>query len=123
MPRCGATPPTRVSSLRHGRRLWRRCRSASAVGKETPALGPGTRDVRAQLTEAESSNIRKYKLGKTVLYERATIVDRGSGLLGFASRIAFKMMNLSICVDDLVGGKRIECKDILEMLAVQEQLK
>ena len=26
-------------------------------------------------------------------------------------------------VDDLSGGKRIECKDIVEMIAVEEQIK
>jgi hypothetical protein len=28
-----------------------------------------------------------------------------------------------VSVRDLVGGKRIECKDIVEMLAVEEQLR
>ncbi len=51
------------------------------------------------------------------------MVDRGSGLLGLASRIAFNAMNISVSVNDLVNGKRIECKNILEMLAVEEQIK
>ncbi len=33
------------------------------------------------------------------------------------------MMNLSITVQDLLGGKRVDCKDIVEMLAVEEQIK
>ena len=32
-------------------------------------------------------------------------------------------MNISISVDDLANGSRIECKDVLEMLAVEVQLK
>ena len=32
-------------------------------------------------------------------------------------------MNISVSVDDLAGGKRIECKDILEMLAVEGQIR
>lgn len=79
--------------------------------------------VRAELTEEEKSNIKKYKLGETVLYERSTMTDRGSGLLGLASRVAFKMMNLSISVNDLASGKQVDCKDIMEMLAVEEQIK
>jgi hypothetical protein len=75
-------------------------------------------EVRARLTNEEQANVGKYKLGKTVLYTKAEIVDRGSGLLGLASRLAFKAMNISVTVDDLTGGKRIECKDIVEMLAV-----
>lgn len=80
-------------------------------------------DVRAELTEEEKSNIKKYKLGETMLYERAKLIDRGSGLLGLASRVAFRMLNLSISVNDLQNGKQIDCKDIVEMIAVEEQIK
>ncbi len=82
-----------------------------------------TLDVRADLTEDEINHIRRYKLGKVQLYSRGEITDPGSGWLGLASRLAFKMINLSVSVDDLSGGKHIECKDILEMLAVEEQIK
>lgn len=82
-----------------------------------------TLDVRAEISKEEWNDICHYKLGKTVLYTRGEIVDKGSGLLGLASRLAFKMMNISVCVEDLARGKRIECKDILEMLAVEEQIK
>jgi hypothetical protein len=82
-----------------------------------------TLDVRAELSAAEVANIQKYKLGEAVLYERDTIVDRGSGLLGVASRALHKALNISISVNDLANGKRVECKDIIEMLAVEEQVK
>lgn len=82
-----------------------------------------TLDVRAELTEDELHDIRRYRLGKSLLYSRGELIDKGSGLLGLASRLAFKMTNISVTVDDLVGGKRIECKDIVEMLAVEEQLR
>jgi len=80
-------------------------------------------EVRADLTPDERSNITKYKLGDTVLYERNTVVDRGSGLLGLASRAAFRAMNISVSVNDLATGKRIECRDIVEMIAVSDQIK
>jgi hypothetical protein len=80
-------------------------------------------NVRAEITDPERTNINKYKLGKSVLYSRGEIVDPGAGLLGFASRLAFKAMNISVSVDDLTGGKRVECKDIVEMLAVEDQIK
>jgi uncharacterized protein (DUF433 family) len=32
-------------------------------------------------------------------------------------------MTISVCVYDLVHGKRIEVKDIVEMLAVEDQVK
>lgn len=79
-------------------------------------------DVRAELAGEEQAHIKKYKLGDTMLYERDKIVG-GSGLLGLASRLALKAMNISVSVDDLTKGKQIECKDIVEMLAVEEQLR
>lgn len=79
--------------------------------------------VRAELTSPERTNINKYKLGKSILYSRGEITDPGAGLLGFASRLAFKALNISVSVDDLAAGKRLECKDIVEMLAVEDQIK
>ena len=79
--------------------------------------------VRAEISDQERQNIKKYKLGDTVLYTRAEMIDKGSGLLGLASRVAFKMMNISISVNDLADGKKVACKDIMEMLAVEEQVK
>ena len=82
-----------------------------------------TLDVRAELSEDEKANIKKYKLGETMLYERDTLADKGAGLLGMASRMAFKMLNVSVSVNDLANGKKIDVKDIVEMLAVEEQIK
>lgn len=98
--------------------LLRRDQKSSLMGKVVFIL-----DVRAELTNEEENNIRKYKLGDTMLYTKMEMTDRGSGLLGLASRLAFKMVNLSITVDDLANGKRVECKDIVEMLAVEDQIK
>ncbi len=80
-------------------------------------------DVRAELSQEERQDIATYRLGKSILYSRGELDNNGSGLLGLASRFAFKMMNISVSVDDLVAGKRIECKDIVEMLAVEGQIK
>jgi hypothetical protein len=82
-----------------------------------------TLDARAELAPDESASVKKYKLGKTMLYQKMEMADRGSGLLGLASRLAFKMMNITVTVDELVDGKHIECKDIIEMRAVEEQIK
>ncbi len=98
--------------------LLRRDQKTGFTGKVTFTLG-----VRAELTDEEKNNISKYKLGETMLYEKMTMIDKGSGLLGLASRLAFKMINISVSVDDLSGGKKIDCKDIVEMLAVEDQIK
>jgi hypothetical protein len=82
-----------------------------------------TLDVRADLTPEELANIKKYKLGDTVLYEKSSVIDPGGGLIGVAWRLAHKAMNLSIAVNDLVNGKRVDCKDIVEMIAVEEQVR
>jgi hypothetical protein len=98
--------------------LLRRDQRAGLIGKVIFTL-----DVRAEISDDERNAIAKYKLGDTVLYEKNTVVDPGSGLLGLASRLAFKAMNLSVSVKDLTGGKRIECRDIVEMLAVEDQIR
>ena len=98
--------------------LLRRDQRSGMLGGVTFSL-----EVRARLTADEQKNLGRYKLGKTILYTKSEIVDPGRGLLGMASRLAFKAMNISVSVDDLANGKRIECKDILEMLAVEDQIK
>ncbi len=97
--------------------LLRRDQKSGLMGKVTFTLS-----VRAELTPDETTSIKKYKLGDSMLYEREKIVG-GSGLLGVASRFALKMINLSISVNDLEKGKVVDCKDIVEMLAVEEQIK
>lgn len=80
-------------------------------------------NVRADISTAEQADIAKYKLGDTELYASHTLVDRGSGLLGVATRFAHKAMTINVTVKDLTGGKKIECKDIVEMLAVEDQIR
>ena len=91
---------------------------ASLLGKVIFQL-----DVRAEITQEEMASIQRYRLGDAVLYSKSELVDRGSGLLGLASRLAFNAMNISVSVSELINGKRVECKDIVEMLAVEEQIK
>lgn len=98
--------------------LLRRDQRSGLLGKMIFTL-----EVRAALSDEERHAITKYKLGDTVLYEKNTVVDPGSGLLGLASRVAFRAMNMSVSVKDLVQGKKLECKDIVEMLAVEDQVK
>jgi hypothetical protein len=80
-------------------------------------------DVRAEISKEEMASIQRYRLGDAVLYSKSELVDRGSGLLGLASRLAFSAMNISVSVSELINGKRVECKNIVEMLAVEEQIK
>jgi hypothetical protein len=100
------------------RLLFRRDQRSGLMGKVVFTL-----EVRADLSDNERARIRKYKLGDTELYASHEMTDRGSGLLGAASRLAFKAMTIKVSVKDLQNGKRIEVKDIVEMLAIEEQIK
>lgn len=98
--------------------IFRRDQRSSLMGKVVFQL-----DVRAEISDDEFRSIKHYRLAETLLYSKGEIIDPGSGLLGLASRLAFKAMNISVSVKDLIEGKRIECRDIVEMLAVEEQIK
>jgi len=98
--------------------LLRRDQRSGMLGKVIFTL-----DVRADISEDEKNNINRYRLADTMLYQSHEMTDRGSGLLGLASRLAFKAMTINVSVNDLVRGKKIECKDIVEMLAVEDQIK
>jgi F420-0:gamma-glutamyl ligase-like protein len=97
--------------------LIRRDQRFGLLGKVTFML-----DVRADLSEEEYVNIQKYQLGSTMLYQSHDIVG-GYGLLGLASRLAWKAITINVSVNDLASGKHIEVKDIVEMLAVEDQIK
>ncbi len=62
-------------------------------------------------------------MGKTLIYQKHDLGMPAAGLLGAASYLAARMLNIQFSVDDLVNGKHIECKDIVEMRAVEEQIK
>lgn len=79
-------------------------------------------DVRADISADEKATVAKYKLGDTMLYQSHEITG-GSGLLGVASKLAFKAVTINVSVNDLANGKRIECKDIVEMLAIEGHIK
>ncbi len=76
--------------------LLRRDQKSGMLGKVIFTVS-----VRAELSDEEKTNIKKYKMGDIMLYERAKIIDPGSGIVGLASRLAFKMINLTISVNDL----------------------
>lgn len=81
-----------------------------------------TLDAKARLTEAEAESVLKYKMADTLLYQEDEIIDPGSGLLGLASRAAFSALNTKVTVGTLMKGIHLECKDVVEMLAIEEAL-
>lgn len=99
------------------RLLLRRDQRSGLLGKIVFTL-----DVRAELSAEEIGNIQKYKLGTTELFASHEMTDRGSGLLGVATRLAWKAVTLTITVADLANGKRVEAKDVVELLAIEEHI-
>lgn len=83
-------------------------------------------DARVQLTEEEAANVKKYKMGKEVLYSKDRMgmnpYDMHSAG-GLARNLVAAAAVVSITADDLVRGKVVECKDILEMSGIVEQIK
>ena len=79
--------------------------------------------VRADIAQAEREAIIKYKLADCMLYAREQLRLDDESVRGVAGFWVKHMLNLTIQVRDLVEGKTIECKDILEMLAAEDQVK
>jgi|SRR6185437_2530311 len=98
--------------------LLRRDQRQGVLGKVVFTL-----EVRAEISSDERSRIDKYKLGKEILYMRNKDVPQEEGWKGVGKLLVFHALNLTITVNDLVAGKKVECKDILEMLAAEEQIK
>lgn len=96
--------------------LLRRDQRSGLLGKVVFSL-----DTRAQLSEEELSSVRRYKLGETEIYASHDPENRGKGLLGLAGRLAGR--EVTVTVNDLVNGKRIEAKDVVEMLLIEDHMK
>ncbi|MCI0564469.1 MAG: hypothetical protein MN733_38855 [Nitrososphaera sp.] len=101
--------------------LIRRSQKKGLVGSITFVL-----DARSELTPEEKDNVKKYKMGKEILYYKEKVDTSRSdpeSWSGIARSLAARALNIKITVDDVVNGKSIECQDILEMRAAEEQLK
>jgi len=83
-------------------------------------------DAQVDLTAQETDYIRKYKMGKEVIYNKDRVnpemhdYKSGKGIMRNLSAIA---MNINLTVDDLVKGRTIECKDISEILDAEASVK
>ncbi len=83
-------------------------------------------NIKTKLTDEEQSLVKKYKMGKEVVYEKLAVgaaVSGMSGITGVLTAITAKALRLVFTVDDLVKGRSIECKDILDMIAAEQQIR
>jgi hypothetical protein len=99
--------------------LLRRDQRAALIGSK-PVF---TLEVRAELTPDESAHLKKYKLGDTLLYEKKPMQQGSNEYAQLGHALAWRFANLTITINDLTNGKKVECKDILEMIGVEEQIK
>jgi hypothetical protein len=98
--------------------LLRRNERASALGRPIFML-----DVRAELSDEERAWITKFRLGSVQLYAKKARPDIDASVGGIGLLLLHHAMNITVSVNDLVNGKRVECKDIMEMLAAEDQVK
>jgi len=98
--------------------LLRRSERSGMLGKSIYVL-----DIRADLSSEEKGWIAKYKFGPSVLYSRKGAPPKANSWADAGQVLLHVMTDLSVSVNDLVNGKRIECKDIVEMLGAEEQIK
>jgi hypothetical protein len=75
---------------------------------------------KAKLSSDESAAVKKYKMADTILYEKQGERPDPTSFMSLA-RHRFTVPRIQ--VRDLVDGKTIETKDILEILDAEEQLK
>lgn len=117
-------------------KLKRSQRSAGMMGGKVLF----TLDARADTSSDEQALVKKYSLGKLVVYDSEARKKHGDaayanfdvaasgsggavrGLLANARGIASAAMSalsLRITVDDLMSGQHIECKDLNELLGAE----
>lgn len=88
-------------------------------------------DARVELTPEEAADVRKYKLGKEVIYNSEAAkrhldgVNAGlsqGGATGFMKGLASAAMaklSLNITIDDLLNGQHVQAKDMNEMVGAE----
>lgn len=83
----------------------------------------------AELTPQESENIRKYNMGRLILYSDLKAQEPGfwsfivSVFRKIRRLITRSTKGLVISINDLVIGRQIECKDILEIVSIEGHMK
>ena len=113
----------------------KRSQKSSMLGKAVFGLS-----FRADISQEERALIDKYNLGGTIVYcseafqknaaiastmgqGATTIKEQGLGLLvGMKSLASAVLFNLKVTVNDLIHGKRVEMKDLQELLSAEEQI-
>lgn len=103
-------------------RLNRSQKKSGVVSKNVVfALG-----AQVDLTAQEQEYVKKYKMGREVLFNKDRMNQRPEipTKVGALIRdISAMTLNINLTVNDLVKGKTIQCKDITEILDAEETVK
>jgi len=81
---------------------------------------------QVDLTAQEQDYVKKYKMGKEVLYNKDSINQKSAlptTVGGLVRDISAMTANINLTVDDLVKGRTIECKDISEIMDAEASVK
>jgi hypothetical protein len=91
-------------------------------------------DAQIQPTAEEQALIKRYKLGKLTVYDSeaarkhlASAQDAAqqggiAGLAKAAISAGMRALSLRCTIDSLVGGQRIECQELPELLSAEEAI-
>ncbi|PZO49309.1 MAG: hypothetical protein DCF16_14775 [Alphaproteobacteria bacterium] len=87
-----------------------------------------TLDVRAELTPDEQALAERYKLWPEVVYSTEASTANAErahagNIAALGALIADKVLKKFFTIKDLVSGQHIECKDLSQVLAAEEQVR
>lgn len=74
------------------------------------------------LTEEERHYLQKYKLANEIVYSKERVTPDKSKDASLIRNLSALALNLRITVSDLVGGRTIVCKDINEIMDVEQTI-
>lgn len=87
-----------------------------------------TLDVMAELAAEERALIERYKLWNEVVYSSDAANDNaarmhGGSLKALGAVLVDRALKRFLTVKNLVSGEHIECKDLVELLGTEEQVR
>lgn len=74
----------------------------------------------AQIDEEEKKLVKDFKMGELLIYEKE---NAGVNTNSVKSMFIYKFLVPRITVSELIAGKTIEAKDLIEILSAEEQIR
>ena len=86
-------------------------------------------DAKADYSNEEQANIKKYGLGSQNIYNSEAArrhgdnAAQGSSALKILASAAMAKLSLSITIDSLAQGHQVECQDLDELLGAEDAIR